>query len=78
MTPIKTPNAGLGVYLLGRQTLYQLSYSRAVGVAGLEPATPRSQTVCATNCATPRSESNCTLCIHFGQGFLLFTADILR
>src|SRR5688572_25965437 len=41
--------------LLGRQSLYQLSYSRVVvGVTGFEPATPASQTLCATNCATPR------------------------
>ena len=48
--------------LLGRQALYQLSYTRArrrrlpaaVGARGLEPPTPASQTLCATNCATPR------------------------
>ncbi len=32
-----------------------LSYTRKVGVRGLEPPTPASQTLCATNCATPRS-----------------------
>src|SRR5690349_8536583 len=40
--------------LLGRQELYQLSYSRRVGVRGLEPRTSWSQTRRATNCATPR------------------------
>jgi hypothetical protein len=50
--------------LLGRQTLYQLSYSRVrqspkvncqlVGVRGLEPPTSASQTPRATDCATPR------------------------
>ena len=40
--------------LLGRQALYQLSYSRIIGVRGLEPRTSWSQTRRATNCATPR------------------------
>lgn len=33
---------------------YILSCQYVVGATGLEPATSRSQTVCATNCATPR------------------------
>ena len=32
----------------------QLSYGHLVGAARLELATPRSQSECATNCATPR------------------------
>ena len=44
-----------GDNLLGRQGLYQLSYSRvSVGVRGLEPPTSASQTPRASNCATPR------------------------
>ena len=30
------------------------TFSIPVGVRGLEPRTPASQTRCATNCATPR------------------------
>ncbi len=29
---------------------------RMVGATGFEPATPRSQSECATNCATPRNQ----------------------
>ena len=32
----------------------QVSLRDSVGVTGFEPATPWSQTRCATNCATPR------------------------
>src|SRR6266581_2474567 len=47
--------------LLGRQELYQTELlplgMLVVGVRGLEPRTSRSQTMRATNCATPRKRA---------------------
>ena len=38
----------------GRKKKIDPPFCSAVGVGGLEPPTPASQTQCATNCATPR------------------------
>ncbi len=40
---------------------YSVVFERVVGVRGLEPRAPASQTRCATNCATPRKSSKSIL-----------------
>ena len=41
-----------------------------VGATGFEPATPWSQTRCATNCATPRERiSNCKIKLAFNKQY---------
>lgn len=44
-----------------------------VGAARLELATPRSQSECATNCATPRSNNSSNVKLFFVIGKHFFT-----